>query len=240
MGQFMWAKWIFRTAAGLLLIGLSTQTVCGAPFGPSTKLAPEEPLAVVWQGLQSKISSEQSIVKQCRLKPRSCSSDAARRFIAIIDEGERYDGLARIGHINRAIDLAIKAINNGPQYGSLSKWTSPLATLARGFGDCKQYAVLKYAALNDAGFGLSSLRILIVQDKLRREQHALAAVHYKGHWIILNNLTLALVESDQVLNYYTPLYSLDHRGVKRFVQPIPRQPNTPAITAAAPVITTMR
>ena len=31
-------------------------------------------------------------------------------------------------------------------------WTSPFAALAAGAGDCKQYAVLKYAALQAAGF----------------------------------------------------------------------------------------
>jgi hypothetical protein len=69
-------------------------------------------------------------------------------------------GLARIGHINRAVNFSIRGIKNAPP----GEWTSPLAALAEGAGDCKQHAVLKYVALRDAGFSPDSVRIVIVGD----------------------------------------------------------------------------
>jgi hypothetical protein len=69
-------------------------------------------------------------------------------------------GLARIGHINRAVNFSIRGIKNAPP----GEWTSPLAALAEGAGDCKQHAVLKYVTLRDAGFSPDSVRIVIVGD----------------------------------------------------------------------------
>ena len=136
-------------------------------------------------------------------------------IFAIVSDGNRYEGIARMGHINRAVNFAIRGTNNPlPE-----EWTSPLATLERGDGDCKQYAVLKYAALNDAGFTPDLLRIVIVEDKSLHRQHALVAVRNEGRWLLLNNHSLMLVESSEAINRYIPLNTLDHRGVREFVQP---------------------
>ena len=112
----------------------------------------------------------------------------ARKFIAIVNEGNRYEGLARIGHINRAVNFAIRGTNKAVP----EEWTSPLATLERGDGDCKQYAVLKYAALIDAGYAPDVLRIVIVGDKSLHVQHAMVAVRNEGRWLFLNNRSLML------------------------------------------------
>lgn len=175
----------------------------------------EEPLWTTWRDLQLEMNAEQAVIAQCRVEPHSCSSSAARKFIAIVNEGNRYEGLARIGHINRAVNFAIRGTNKAVP----EKWTSPLATLERGDGDCKQYAVLKYAALIDAGYAPDVLRIVIVGDKSLHVQHAMVAVRNEGRWLFLNNRSLMLVESSGAINRYVPLNTLDQRGVREFVQP---------------------
>lgn len=62
--------------------------------------------------------------------------------------------------------------------------TGDLAAVAKGTGDCKQHAILKYAALHDAGFSPDAVRIVIVGDKLLHQQHALVAVREEGRWLI--------------------------------------------------------
>src|SRR4029077_15497162 len=62
-----------------------------------------------WKALQSAIEEEQEVITACRSDLATCPSSAARRFIAIVDEGMPQDGKARIGHINRAANLAIRA-----------------------------------------------------------------------------------------------------------------------------------
>jgi predicted transglutaminase-like cysteine proteinase len=135
-----------------------------------------------------------------------------------VAEGAGYEGIARIGHINRAANLAIRAVPNGIRDPTHDKWTSPLATLAAGAGDCKQFAVLKYAALEDAGLAPDDLRIVILQLRARPESHAVVAVREEGRWLILDNRSLAVVESSELLRQSAPLYSLDHRGVRQFFE----------------------
>lgn len=113
------------------------------------------------------------------------------------------------------MNLSIRGIKNAAP----GEWSSPLAALAKGTGDCKQHAILKYAALNDAGYSPDAVRIVIVADKLLRQQHALVAVHEQGRWLILNNDLSILVDGDQLAKRYTPLNVLDHAGVKAFMQP---------------------
>lgn len=208
-------------ALSLLLIGSAAQAASEEPFGLSTVAVAEGALSATWQKLQSELQSDERIVVQCRAEPRSCASPAALRFIAIVNEGDRYEGLAKIGRINRAVNLAIGAASATAQ----SAWSSPLQTLATGSGDCKQYAVLKYAALINAGFAANDLRLVIVRIKqpqnpgAKPADHALVAVHNDADWIVLDNRSLAMIESRQVLDQYQPLFALDQRGVRRFVQP---------------------
>ena len=209
-------------ALGLLLIGPAAQAATDEPFGLSTVAATEGALTTTWRHLQLEMQSDERIVVQCRAEPRSCTSPAALRFIAIVNEGNGHEGLARIGLINRAVNLAIGAANAA---AIQSTWSSPLQTLATGSGDCKQYAVLKYAALINAGFAANDLRLVIVRIKqppnpgAKPADHALVAVRNDADWIVLDNRSLAMIESRQVLDHYLPLFALDHRSVRQFVQP---------------------
>jgi predicted transglutaminase-like cysteine proteinase len=208
-------------ALGLLLMGPAARAASNEPFGLSTVAVADGALPATWQKLRFELQSDESIVVQCRAEPQSCASPAARRFIAIAREGDHYEGLAKIGRINRAVNLAIGAASATVQ----SRWSSPLQTLAARSGDCKQYAVLKYAALMDAGIAADDLRLVIVRIKkmqnpeTKQTTHALVAVRNDADWIVLDNRSLAMLESKQVLDHYLPLFVLDHRGVRRFVQP---------------------
>ena len=143
----------------------------------------------------------------------SLSIAGGSQFYWILNQGERQDGVARIGHINRAINLAIQGLGNQKS----DRWTPPLTALARGSGDCKQFAVLKYVALNNVGFAREDLRIAIVMDKTVYRQHAVVAVRNAGRWLILDNRSSILVDSSDVTAHYIPLNVLDHRGVREFV-----------------------
>jgi hypothetical protein len=61
-------------------------------------------------------------------------------------------------------------------------------------------------ALNDAGIAADDLRIVIVRIRSRGENHAVVGVRNAGHWLILDNRRMALVESSQ-LHDYLPLFS---------------------------------
>src|SRR5262245_64161312 len=108
MTKNYWEQRIFRIAAACLLLGLTAQTNLDEPFGLSTVTSLKGPLSANWNDLQSQINLEQAVVAQCRGEANLCSSRAAASFVAILNQGEQHNGIARIGHINRAINLAIQ------------------------------------------------------------------------------------------------------------------------------------
>ena len=91
-------------------------------------------------------------------------------------------------------------------------WSSPLATLSAGAGDCEDYAIVKYIALREAGIDPDDLRLLIVRYPRRKTNHAILAVRVDADWLILDNLTLIMVNILEAEHYH-PLFALNQRGV---------------------------
>lgn len=187
------------------------------PFGLSTVSVAEAAMAATWKELLVEINNDLSIVAKCREQFQSCSSPAAVTFATIAKEGDRYEGLARIGHLNRAANFAIRTLDSAH---ADDEWRSPLAILSRGIGDCKHHALLKYAMLREIGVSPDALKIIVVEVRSTHQLHAILAVRAeKGGWLVLDNRTLVLVESSMALNYYDPLYELDQNGVREFALP---------------------
>src|SRR5436309_10873048 len=120
-----------------------------------------------WRGVERKLDDERVQLALCDGDRERCASPAALRFLAIVDTARARDGRARLGEINRAINLAIRPVSDQAQYGEMDVWTSPLTTFAHGAGDCEDYAIAKFVALNQAGVSADDLRIVIVRDSLR-------------------------------------------------------------------------
>jgi len=124
-------------------------------------------------------------------------------------------GRARLGEINRAVNLSIRATSDLSQYGVADFWSAPLATIEKGAGECEDYAILKYLALREAGISPDDLRLLIVSDPRRRTIHAVLAVHSDGEWLLLDNLTMVMVSSLEATQYQ-PLIAFDYHAITTF------------------------
>lgn len=193
----------------LLLVGASPFPDEDEPFGVAPIEAPgDKDISTIWRGLQRDMQEDERTVIKCRADP-ACGSAAALRFIAIVDEMRQYQGRALLGHINRAVNLAIPSTRQG------APWQSPLEALAS-HGDCKSYAVTKYAILGAAGIALNDRRLVTVWDNAHPlETHLVVVVRVERHWLILDNRTMSLVESTGKPSYQ-PLHVLDHSGVRDF------------------------
>jgi predicted transglutaminase-like cysteine proteinase len=184
------------------------------PFGLKAVPVTSGELLTKWSGVEADIRSESDILARCRENSELCPS-AARNFLDIVAEGRAHNGRARIGVINRAINLAISPMSDLAQWGMPDRWSAPLATLTTGRGDCEDYAIAKYVALRAAGIAADDVRLVIVRNLAVDEDHAVVAVRLDGSWIMLDNRWLALVE-DVEMRRVVPLFVLDDDGVKQF------------------------
>ena len=164
--------------------------------GPNGDLAPLRagPLWLKWRAVEDEIAAEASVLIRCRAEREKCASPAARNFIAIIDAARPRDGRARIGELNRAINLALRPVSDVVQHGVPDLWSSPLATFTSRQGDCEDYAITKLVALRELGFSDEDLRLLIVHERGAHALHAVAAVRFEGRWLVLDNRRFAMID----------------------------------------------
>jgi len=189
-----------------------------------------------WNEVAAAVRGESEILARCRTDAGKCPT-AAKKFLDVIADGRAHDGRARIGVINRDINLAIKPTSDLAQWGVADRWSAPLATLASGRGDCEDYAIAKYVALREAGLPRSDVRLVIVRDLANRADHALAAARIDETWIMLDNRRLILTE-DHAMARVVPLFEMDETGVKRFTTLVAAadRSSAPADTTAAPSV----
>jgi predicted transglutaminase-like cysteine proteinase len=147
-----------------------------------------------WRAVEEEIAAEAIVLMRCRAEPEKCDSPAAKTFIAIIDAAHARDGRARIGELNRAINLALRPVSDLVQHGVPDLWSSPLVTLTSGQGDCEDYAIAKLVALRELGFSDQDLRLLVVHERDAHALHAVAAVRFEGRWLVLDNRRFAMID----------------------------------------------
>jgi predicted transglutaminase-like cysteine proteinase len=205
------------------LSGLRAETLASAPdlaaksaepFAlPATALAAGN-LHDKWLGLQRRLDDDMVQLALCDGDREGCVSPAALRLLAIVDAARPREGRGKLGEINRAINLAIRAMRDEALYGETDFWASPLATFSRGGGDCEDYAIAKFAALRLAGMAADDLRILIMRDAAGGD-HAVAAARLDGRWLTLDNRRMAMVEDADIRNY-RPTFVMDRDGIRRY------------------------
>src|SRR5271169_957248 len=196
------AMMIMRTslAAIALMIGMAghIQARPVDPFGGNTVDVPQGRLVESWQAVYEELGGDHALLGAC-VDSTSTECGPPRTLWEIIAEAREQEGLAVIGHINRTINLSITPFEP-------SEWLTALDAI-NAEGDCKAYATAKYFALREAGIAAERIRLVIVHERNHVEDHMVVAVYQDDRWLILDNLTLALVQ-DTDDSEYTPLFVL--------------------------------
>ena len=182
-----------------------------APSAAQAVVTSPNAISTKWAELQARMLADQATLAECRSGDGPCPA-AARRFLSLVELGRHHEGRARIGQINRAVNLAIRPVSDLVQYGVDDFWAAPLTTMRTGAGDCEDYAIVKYLALREVGIAPENIRLMIVHDARRQNNHAVVAVRHDDEWLILDNRTMVMVRAIDA-QYYWPLFSLDHHGV---------------------------
>jgi predicted transglutaminase-like cysteine proteinase len=203
------------------------------PFGLFATRLSGGGLLEKWNGVEHKLGDEMVQLALCDGDRDHCVSPAALQFLAIVDGARAREGRARFGEINRAINLAIRPMNDMAQYGHIDVWSSPLATFATGAGDCEDYAIAKFVALRMAGVLPEDIRIVVLRDLLHNEDHAAVVARLDGRWLTLDNRRMAMIEDIDIRNH-RPLFVIDDGGVMRYEEQSPSASVAQRDSAPAP------
>ena len=109
--------------------------------------------------------------------------------------------LAKVEAVNAYVNARVRFVDDSVQFGVGDRWMAPAETLARGRGDCEDYALAKRAMLRAAGVADNDLYLVVVKDLTRRADHAVLVVRAAGRFLVLDNGTDRIVDSATVRDY---------------------------------------
>jgi predicted transglutaminase-like cysteine proteinase len=148
-------------------------------------------------------------------------SGAANAFAASI-RGE--DVSAKLVAVNGYVNARVRFVDDRVQFGVADRWMPASETLARGRGDCEDFALAKRAMLRAAGVPDKDLYLVVLKDLTRRADHAVLVVRAAGRFLVLDNGTDRIVDSSEVQDYkpvltFTAAHTYTH-GYRREAPPV--------------------
>jgi predicted transglutaminase-like cysteine proteinase len=181
-------------------------------IGRSDYSAPIEAALVKWEQFSAGVTEDLKALNRCRAEPDSCS-ESETRLIDIIDGASRAQGRAKLGVINRAINLAITYKSDAQRHDKPDVWSSALETIGSLYGDCEDFAIVKYVALRASGVEAENLRLML--GRLRYgDMHAVLAVKLDNAWLVLDNRRMAMVDEAEATEIKLFL-SFDETGFRQ-------------------------
>ena len=124
----------------------------------------------------------------------------------------------RISHLqNQSMEVKMRQVNNIVNlnryvndqrgWGQSDHWATPIEFLKKQYGDCEDFAILKFLALKALGVPETKMRLAVVHDMQKNIPHAVLIVYHNGQAFLLDNQIKQVVNTTQVA-HYKPYYSI--------------------------------
>lgn len=122
-------------------------------------------LQLVW-GLMSASAWDASRMLSAsqRLGERAVAS--TRALLSLMARQSAIDEAASLRAVNQFFNERISFQEDVENWGQVDYWASPMESLARGAGDCEDYAIAKYVTLISLGVPHRKLRLVYVKAQL--------------------------------------------------------------------------
>jgi predicted transglutaminase-like cysteine proteinase len=108
---------------------------------------------------------------------------------AISSQAVAMFAMDRLRFVNLSVNRATRFLNDSQNGQPGDSWATAAETLARGAGDCEDYAIAKMQILRSAGIPASDLFLVIGYDLDVRSAHAVLVVRLGMEYWVLDNLT---------------------------------------------------
>jgi len=160
--------------------------------------------------LQSKTEKKEKRKASCDPKRINiCSNNDWDKFLKTL---EGKDKLTQIRAVNYRMNKA-KYITDKTNWGRKDYWASPKEFMAN-FGDCEDFAIIKYMSLVKLGFKEEELRVVAVKDLNLKVGHAVLVVFWKDpkskkkRSLLLDNQIKKVIDA-RAVKHYQPVFSIN-------------------------------
>lgn len=144
---------------------------------------------------------------------------AVQRTQALLDEMQTdagVDEVDKLKSMNNFFNHAIQYRSDVDNWGVVDVWTSPMESLARGAGDCEDYAIAKYFSLIALGVSPAKMRMVYVRAQLGGTIQAHMVLAYypepTAEPLILDNLITELRPASRRPDL-APVFSFNAEGL---------------------------
>ena len=158
-----------------------------------------------WTAVLDRIEGQRSVYTAC--DQGDCRQAGVREWRLQVSDLASADPLQQLQAINRFANRAMPYLEDLQNYGRSDYWATPLEFLDQS-GDCEDYAILKFVSLLELGFSNDQMRIVVVEDVLRRLPHAVLSVEIGDEVYILDSLFDVVLPHTRVTQY-APQYSVN-------------------------------
>lgn len=159
-----------------------------------------------------------------RAAPAALMQGQLRRANAEPSLGEQ-DLLARV---NQWVNRKIAYVNDDRNYRRADFWATAEQTIARGSGDCEDFAILKMQLLQAAGVSADRMKLVLLRDLAANSDHAFLLVQTAAGKVVLDNTTDRLYDGSQS-NSVRPVLSFSEN--RRWVHAYRGQRPSPNLAA---------
>ncbi|HIF09731.1 MAG TPA: hypothetical protein EYQ81_07710, partial [Sneathiellales bacterium] len=160
-----------------------------------------------------------SIEKNKKQKKKSCTSKRLNicnygQWGKFLKSLQGKDKLTQIRAVNYRMNKA-KYITDKNNWGRKDYWATPAEFMAN-FGDCEDYAIIKYLSLKLLGFKESEVRVVAVKDLNLKVGHAVTVVFWKDpktgkkRTLLLDNQIKKVVDA-RAVRHYQPVFSINSK-----------------------------
>lgn len=91
------------------------------------------------------------------------AQESTRMLLDLVAAASRADEEARLAVVNQFFNRRVVFRDDLEVWGQVDYWATPLEMLARGQGDCEDYAIAKYFSLAAAGVNPARMRLVYVK-----------------------------------------------------------------------------
>ncbi|WP_374523713.1 transglutaminase-like cysteine peptidase [Sphingopyxis sp.] len=138
------------------------------------------------------------------------------------------DETAVVERINLWVNRHIAYAGDDRTYSRDDFWATAAETIARGTGDCEDFAILKMQLLRAAGIGGDRVKLMLLRDLAVNADHALLLVRSRTGWVALDNMTDRIYDGSRP-NAMRPILSFS--GARRWVHGYRDAPPVPVVAA---------
>lgn len=136
-----------------------------------------------------------------------------------------------LARVNQWVNREIAYVNDDRNYRQRDFWATAEQTIARGKGDCEDFAILKMQMLRAAGIDADRMKLVLLRDLAANADHAFLLVQTEAGKLVLDNVTDRLYDGSRA-NAVRPVlsFSENRRWVHAYrgAQPSPNLAAIPA------------